>query len=72
MLQATDNSLIVELVPGLKEFVSYRPNVVPVNDGQWHHLAVIWESETGLLTLTTDAVVVAQLPGYAKGHSMPK
>ncbi|XP_018027289.2 sushi, von Willebrand factor type A, EGF and pentraxin domain-containing protein 1, partial [Hyalella azteca] len=71
LLQATDSSMIIELVRGAREVISYRPNI-PINDGQWHHIALIWDGTEGILTLTTDAVVVAQVTGFAKGSTMPK
>ncbi|XP_071520140.1 uncharacterized protein uif isoform X2 [Panulirus ornatus] len=70
MLQATNVGIAIEFFEDLKEFVNYRSNI-PVNDGQWHHVALVWDGLAGTLTLTTDAVVVAQVEGYAKGRQLP-
>ncbi|XP_015790438.1 uncharacterized protein LOC107367263 isoform X1 [Tetranychus urticae] len=37
-------------------FIPYLANV-PVNDGQWHHLVVLWNGEEGTVTLITDTAV---------------
>lgn len=70
MLQATNAGIAIEFFEDLKEFVNYRSNI-PVNDGQWHHVSLVWDSSAGTLTLTTDAVVVAQVEGYAEGRQLP-
>ncbi|XP_045614794.2 uncharacterized protein uif isoform X1 [Procambarus clarkii] len=70
ILQATNAGIAIEFFKDLKEFVTYRPNI-PVNDGQWHHVALVWDGTAGVLTLTTDAVVVAQVEGFAQGRQLP-
>ncbi|XP_074599235.1 sushi, von Willebrand factor type A, EGF and pentraxin domain-containing protein uif isoform X2 [Brevipalpus obovatus] len=37
-------------------FIPYLNNV-PVNDGQWHHIVVLWNGEEGTVTLITDTAV---------------
>ena len=70
MLQATNAGIAIEFFEDQKEFVTFRNNI-PVNDGQWHHVALVWDGEAGSLTLTTDAVVVAQVDMFAQGRSLP-
>lgn len=71
ILQATDSGMIIELVEGQKELINYWPNI-PINDGQWHHLAIIWDGEEETLTLTTDSVIVATVPGYGSNQTSPE
>ncbi|KAK7079934.1 Calcium ion binding, partial [Halocaridina rubra] len=71
LLQATNVGIAIEFFEDTKEFVNYRTNI-PVNDGQWHHVALVWDGDAASLTLTTDAVVVAHVDGFGKGRSLPK
>ncbi|XP_076035426.1 sushi, von Willebrand factor type A, EGF and pentraxin domain-containing protein uif [Oratosquilla oratoria] len=71
LIQATNAGIAVEFFPENKVFLNYRPNI-PVNDGQWHHLALIWDGKTGTLTLTTDAVVVAQVEDFGVDRALPQ
>ncbi|XP_069982834.1 uncharacterized protein uif isoform X2 [Penaeus vannamei] len=70
LLQATNAGIAVEFFEDVKEFVTYRSNI-PVNDGQWHHVALVWDGAEGTLTLTTDAVVVAQVEGFGQDRMLP-
>lgn len=70
LLQATNAGIAVEFFEDVKEFVTYRSNI-PVNDGQWHHVALVWDGAAGTLTLTTDAVVVAQVEGFGQDRMLP-
>ena len=44
-------------------FIPYLTNV-PINDGQWHHIVVLWNGQEGTLTLVTDTAV-ASVVNYA-------
>ncbi|XP_064091137.1 sushi, von Willebrand factor type A, EGF and pentraxin domain-containing protein 1-like isoform X2 [Macrobrachium nipponense] len=70
LLQATNAGIAIEFFEDQKEFVTFRNNI-PINDGQWHHVALVWDGEAGTLTLTTDAVVVAQVEAFGQGKSLP-
>ncbi|XP_063614589.1 sushi, von Willebrand factor type A, EGF and pentraxin domain-containing protein 1-like isoform X2 [Penaeus indicus] len=70
LLQATNAGIAVEFFEDIKEFLTYRSNI-PVNDGQWHHVALVWDGAAGTLTLTTDAVVVAQVEGFGQDRMLP-
>ena len=70
MLQATNTGIAIEFFEDIKEFVTYRTNI-PVNDGQWHHVALVWDGMAGTITLTTDAVVVAQVEDFGQGRHLP-
>lgn len=70
LLQATNAGMAVEFFEDQKKFINYRPNI-PINDGQWHHIALVWQGETGVLTLTTDAVVVETIEDFGVGQTLP-
>ncbi|KAK3869849.1 hypothetical protein Pcinc_024872 [Petrolisthes cinctipes] len=70
LLQATNTGIAIEFFKDQKEFVTFRTNI-PVNDGQWHHVALVWNGAVGTLTLTTDAVVVAQVEDFGVGRQLP-
>ncbi|MPC33247.1 Pentraxin-4 [Portunus trituberculatus] len=70
LLQATNTGIAIEFFEDIKEFVTYRTNI-PVNDGQWHHVALVWDGMAGTITLTTDAVVVAQVEDFGQGRHLP-
>ena len=44
---------------------------VSVNDGQWHHVAVTWESATGSLTIYKDGKTAFTKENYKKGETLP-
>ena len=36
-----------------------------INDGQWHHIALVWDGPNGAITLTTtDGVIVGRVENY--------
>ncbi|XP_045124302.1 sushi, von Willebrand factor type A, EGF and pentraxin domain-containing protein 1-like isoform X1 [Portunus trituberculatus] len=70
LLQATNTGIAIEFFEDIKEFVTYRTNI-PVNDGQWHHVALVWDGMAGTITLTTDAVVVAQVEDFGQDRHLP-
>lgn len=70
MLQVTNAGVAIELFEDMKEFVNFRSNI-PVNDGQWHHMALVWDGVAGTFTLTTDAVVVAHVENFSTGRQLP-
>ncbi|KAB7498637.1 Fibropellin-1 [Armadillidium nasatum] len=69
LVQATHTGVAIEF-GDYKQFVTYRANI-PINDGQWHHLALVWDGSAGTLTLTTDAVVVAHIEGFGQTFMLP-
>uniref|UniRef100_A0A6G1S766 Sushi, von Willebrand factor type A, EGF and pentraxin domain-containing protein 1 n=1 Tax=Aceria tosichella TaxID=561515 RepID=A0A6G1S766_9ACAR len=51
------------------EFLPYLVNV-PINDGQWHYLALVWDGHSGNVSLITDAAVAATRSQYARGEQL--
>lgn len=45
---------------------------MPINDGQWHHIVIMWNGETGTVSLITDAAVAGTLTGYGQNLYLPQ
>lgn len=41
-----------------------------INDGQWHHVAVVWYQ--GVLTLVTEGLIASKVEGYGSGKRLPE
>lgn len=50
-------------------FLPYLENV-PINDGQWHYINIIWNGQEGTLMLVTDTAVAATKE-YGMGGRLP-
>ena len=71
MLQADQSGFLVTLFPNTNNsdvFIPYLNNV-PINDGQWHQIVLLWNGQIGQLTLITDTAVAAQTD-YLKGEQI--
>ena len=44
---------------------------IPVNDRQWHHVVLSWDS-SGAVRLVTDLVVIATRDGYGVNRTLPE
>ncbi len=52
-------------------FLPYLENV-PINDGQWHYINIIWNgAEGGSLMLVTDTAVASTVADYGAGGRLP-
>nr|CAD7258136.1 unnamed protein product [Timema shepardi] len=73
MLQAHSNGVQVSLFPDLEDkYLSFR-EYATVNDGQWHHIAVVWDGEKGgELTLITEGLIASKVGGYGGGRKLPE
>ncbi|XP_055948273.1 uncharacterized protein LOC129981454 isoform X2 [Argiope bruennichi] len=73
LLQADQAGVLIALFSNIvpDTFIPYLKNV-PINDGQWHHLVIMWSGETGTVSLITDAAVAGTVTGYAEGHYLPQ
>ncbi|KAG0433549.1 hypothetical protein HPB47_019805, partial [Ixodes persulcatus] len=72
LVMADDTGIMVSLFPDLTSdiYIPYLDNV-PINDGQWHHLVVIWDGNQGTLTLITDTAVAGMVTGYIHDEQLP-
>lgn len=60
MAQVHSSGIHVALLTNVQQvFMPYRPNLA-INDGQWHHVALIWDGVSGNVTVTTDGVIVGR------------
>lgn len=41
-----------------------------INDGQWHHIAIVWHQ--GILTLVTEGLIASKIEGYGAGRKLPE
>ena len=73
LIQADHNGVLVSLFPDKVQdvFIPYLEHV-PINDGQWHFINVIWDGETGTLMLVTDTAVTGSVNDYGTGMSLPE
>lgn len=51
-------------------FMPYLENV-PINDGQWHYINIIWDGSEGTLMLVTDTAVANTVQDYGTGNRLP-
>ena len=60
----------VALVPQAQDvFMPFRVNLA-INDGQWHHIALVWDGINGTVTLTTDGVIISRIDNYGTGRTL--
>ncbi|XP_069668601.1 uncharacterized protein uif isoform X2 [Periplaneta americana] len=73
MVQAQSNGVQVSLFPDLQDvFLSFR-EYATINDGQWHHIAVVWDGEKGgELTLITEGLIASKVESYGGGRKLPQ
>ncbi|XP_055387901.1 uncharacterized protein LOC129616312 isoform X2 [Condylostylus longicornis] len=71
LLQAHSSGVQVSLFPDIQDaFLSFR-EYTTVNDGQWHHIAILWDGMTGQLQLITEGLIASKTE-YGGGRNLPK
>lgn len=70
MLQAHANGVQVSFIPGMDAFLSFK-EYATINDGQWHHVAVVWNGKTGQLMLITEGLIASKTE-YGQGKTLPE
>lgn len=72
MVQAHSNGVQISLFSDLQDvYLGFR-EYATINDGQWHHIAVVWDGEAGgLLTLITEGLIASKVEGYGSGRTLP-
>ncbi|KAK6617037.1 hypothetical protein RUM44_005394 [Polyplax serrata] len=73
LIQALSNGVQVSLFEDLQDvYMSFR-EYATINDGQWHHFAVVWDGEKGgELTLITEGLIASKIEGYGGGRTLPE
>lgn len=73
IIQAHSNGVQVSLFPELQDVYLSFGEFATVNDGQWHHVALVWDgSNGGELTLITEGLIASKLEGYGSGKTLPQ
>ncbi|EZA50646.1 Sushi, von Willebrand factor type A, EGF and pentraxin domain-containing protein [Ooceraea biroi] len=72
MIQAHSNGVQVSLFHDLQDVYLPFREYATINDGQWHHVAVVWNGENGgELILITEGLIASKTEGYGSGRSLP-
>lgn len=70
ILQAHSSGVQVSLFSDLQDaFLSFR-EYATINDGNWHHIAVVWDGKTGQLLLITEGLIASKTE-YGSGRELP-
>uniref|UniRef100_T1IXR4 Uncharacterized protein n=1 Tax=Strigamia maritima TaxID=126957 RepID=T1IXR4_STRMM len=67
LIRASSAGVFVRLIDDEPSLILPYLNNLPVNDAQWHHIAVVWNGANGVITLIVDAVIVGSFENYGKG-----
>lgn len=71
ILQAHSSGVQVSLFGDLQDaFLSFR-EYATINDGNWHHIAVVWDGKTGQLLLITEGLIASKTE-YGSGRQLPE
>lgn len=62
----------VSLFPDVPDVYLSFGEFATINDGQWHHVAMVWDgTKGGELTLITEGLIASKLDGYGAGRKLP-
>ena len=71
-IQAHSAGILVSLFPTEPEvYLAFR-DYAPVNDGQWHHIALIYDQTNSSLVVSTDGLIAGRSEGYGAGLELPE
>lgn len=70
MLQAHSSGVQVSIFQDLPDVFLAFQEYATINDGNWHHIAVVWHQ--GTLTLITEGLIASKVEGYGAGRSLPE
>lgn len=73
MIQAHSNGVQVSLFHDLQDaYLQSTGEYTNINDGQWHHVALVWDGENGgELILIIDGLIAGKTEKYGSGRSLP-
>ena len=71
-IQAHSAGMLVSLFPEVPEIYLPFRDYAPVNDGQWHHVMLIYDKVNVSLILVTDGLIAGKSDGYGQGHALPE
>lgn len=71
LIQAHSSGVQISLFPDLQDaFLSFK-EYATVNDGQWHHIAIVWDGKLGQLLLITEGLIASKAE-YGGGRNLPE
>jgi len=70
LIQAQSSGVQISIFPEIQEVFLAFQEYATINDGQWHHIAVVWHQ--GVLTLITDGLIASKAEGYGTGKKLPE
>lgn len=71
MMQAHSSGVQVSLFDDVQDaFLSFKEYTL-INDGQWHHVAIVWNGKLGQLQLITEGLIASKAE-YGFGRKLPK
>ncbi|XP_073822904.1 sushi, von Willebrand factor type A, EGF and pentraxin domain-containing protein uif isoform X2 [Musca autumnalis] len=70
MLQAHSSGVQVSLFADYQDVFLSFGEYTSVNDGQWHHVAIVWDGMSGQLQLITEGLIASKIE-YAQGRTLP-
>ncbi|XP_026678835.1 uncharacterized protein LOC103508436, partial [Diaphorina citri] len=70
LIQAHSSGVQVSLFPELQDVFLAFHEYATINDGQWHHVAIVWTQ--GTLTLITEGLIAGKVENYGSGKSLPQ
>lgn len=70
LVQAHSSGVIVSLFSELQDVFLGFQEYATINDGQWHHVAIVWND--GVLTLVTEGLIASKVEGYGAGKTLPE
>lgn len=71
-IQAHSAGMLVSLFNEETEVYLPFREYAPVNDGQWHHVVLIYDKSNSSLVLITDGLIAGKSEGYGQGKSLPE
>lgn len=70
LIQAHSSGVQVSIFPELQDVFLAFHEYTTINDGQWHHIAIVWNQ--GTLTLITEGLIASKMEGYGAGRKLPE
>lgn len=62
----------MSLFPELQDVYLSFGEYATINDGQWHHIALVWNGASGgEIILITEGLISSKIEGYGSGRRLP-
>lgn len=69
-MHAQASGVLVSLFSEIQDVFLAFQEYATINDGQWHHIAIVWHQ--GTLTLVTEGLIANKQEGYGAGKMLPE